>query len=337
MAGICLNPYGCEWSIWYFWRLMTWLGHLDVIVLTLLLAYTLFVVIWFSYRCHTTRRVEEIDSASRWKLASELSIRVGNLKSIASAAPYLGLVGTCFGIMSAFRGIGMERHAALAMMSSLIAAALITTAAGIVVAVPATCSYNYLHRCLDSLVKEVPTRRLPLEKLFSEVPAFGQIAAPALAVSIAAFVIFSSLQSAQGLHVRLTKTGNFEPENHGRVEPVLIRLSTSEGRLAVFVNSRRTPQDKVKDLLQASPRRGRMVNIAADKEVRWADVANAIDVAKGLDGDVVLLTAPPNTSSATTDEISRRGSIDAGIRSQHPDGHPSLEYRIVIARKTPTQ
>jgi hypothetical protein len=79
---------------------------------------------------------------------------------------------------------------------------------------------------------------------------------------------------------------------------VLIRLlDTSEGPAAVFVNSRRTPQDKVKDLLQGSRRPRQIVHIAADKEVRWADVVNAIDVAEGLDGHVVLLTAAPNSYS----------------------------------------
>jgi hypothetical protein len=80
---------------------------------------------------------------------------------------------------------------------------------------------------------------------------------------------------------------------------VLIRLlEPSEGPPAVFVKSRRTPQDKLKDLLQGSLRPGQIVNIAADKEVRSADVVNAIDVAEGLDGDVVLLTAAPNSYSA---------------------------------------
>ena len=125
MAGACLNPYGCEWSIVYFWQSddAAWPTGCDR-TCQVLLAYTLAVVIHVSYRCHIARRGPDIDSASRRKLSAELSVEVQNLKSIAFTLPYLGLVGTCFGIMSAFRGVGMEKHAALAMISSLVAAAL---------------------------------------------------------------------------------------------------------------------------------------------------------------------------------------------------------------------
>lgn len=92
----------------------------------------------------------------------------------------------------------------------------------------------------------------------------------------------------------MLKIGSLEPERRLRVEPVLIRLlGTSAGLPTIFVNSRRTPQHELRDALQASLKPERMVNVAADKNVLWADVASAIDVAEGLDGDVVLLTAPP--------------------------------------------
>lgn len=45
--------------------------------------------------------------------------------------------------------------------------------------------------------------------------------------------------------------------------------------------------------MRASQKPGRIVNVAADKDVLWADVASAIDVARRLDLNVVLLTAPP--------------------------------------------
>jgi len=144
MPETCLNPYGCEWSVGYLWRWMNWLGQLDVIALALLLMYTLTTVIHAAYHFRVARRAREIDSARRRKLVAELNVKMGCLNGIASTAPYLGLVGACCGVMSALTGIGMERHAALAMMTSIMAAALVTTGAGIIVAVPATCSYNYL-------------------------------------------------------------------------------------------------------------------------------------------------------------------------------------------------
>jgi hypothetical protein len=119
-------------------------ARLDVIVLALMLVYLFAVVIHVCCRYYLARRAQGIDSAGRRTLASVLNIELGSLKSILVTAPYFGLVGTCVGILSAFGGVGLEKHAALAMIMTRIALALITTAAGIPVAVLATCSYNYL-------------------------------------------------------------------------------------------------------------------------------------------------------------------------------------------------
>ena len=293
MPETCLNLYGCEWGVGHLWRWMNWLGRLDVIALALLLMYVLTIVIHAAYRFRVSRRAREIDSASRRKLVAELNVRMGYINGIASTAPYLGLVGACCGVMSALTGIGMERHAALAVMTSIMAAALLTTAAGIIVAVSATCSYNYLCTRLD-LIQNEAIPKFPLGKRFSQPPAFARIAAPALAIPIAVFISVPSPESPKGLDVRVLKIGSLEPERRPGVEPVLIRLlGTSAGLPTIFVNSRRTPLHELRDALQASLKPERMVNVAADKDVQWADVVSAIDVAEGLDEDVVLLTARP--------------------------------------------
>ena len=168
MLEACLNPYGCEWSIGYLWRSMDWLRRLDVVVLVFMLAYVLAVVTRVFYRCNLVREPRGIDCAGQRKLAADLSLQARSLKSIASTAPYLGLLGTCLGILNApgiGSGFGMEKSTALALMASGTAAALITTVAGILVAVPATCSYNYLCTRIDLLESEVsgdaPTDRGP--------------------------------------------------------------------------------------------------------------------------------------------------------------------------------
>jgi biopolymer transport protein ExbB/TolQ len=109
---------------------VNWIGRVDVYLLGLLLAYgtTIFFNISSRYRF-------EIDSPNRAKLVVDLKRALGSLKSIAIAAPYLGLLGACFVISGIFRPIAMEIHAARAMMISIVAAALVTTAAGIFVAV----------------------------------------------------------------------------------------------------------------------------------------------------------------------------------------------------------
>ena len=108
MPGACLNPYGCEWGIRYLWRWMNWIGRSDVYLLALLLAYSVAAFLRVSWRYCVARRASGIDSPGRRKLVADPSTAVSSLKSIAFTAPYLGLAGTCFGIMGIFRGIGME-------------------------------------------------------------------------------------------------------------------------------------------------------------------------------------------------------------------------------------
>ena len=62
----------------------------------------------------------------------------------ASASPFIGLFGTVWGIMNAFRGISTEGSAGIAAVAPGVAEALITTVAGLAVAIPAVIAYNLL-------------------------------------------------------------------------------------------------------------------------------------------------------------------------------------------------
>lgn len=66
------------------------------------------------------------------------------LATIAQAAPFIGLFGTVMGIIDAFHGLGSAGAATLRAVAPGISEALITTAAGLVVAVPALVGYNQL-------------------------------------------------------------------------------------------------------------------------------------------------------------------------------------------------
>jgi biopolymer transport protein TolQ len=66
------------------------------------------------------------------------------LATIAGAAPFIGLFGTVMGIMDAFHGLGTSGAATLRTVAPGISAALITTAAGLFVAIPALIGYNQL-------------------------------------------------------------------------------------------------------------------------------------------------------------------------------------------------
>ncbi len=61
-----------------------------------------------------------------------------------SGAPFIGLLGTVWGVMSTFAGIAQQGQATMAAMAPGVAAALVTTVAGLLVAIPSMFSYNWL-------------------------------------------------------------------------------------------------------------------------------------------------------------------------------------------------
>ena len=65
------------------------------------------------------------------------------LATTASAAPFIGLFGTVWGVMSAFHGIGQQGAASLAVVAPGISEALIAPAAGLGAAIPAVMAYNF--------------------------------------------------------------------------------------------------------------------------------------------------------------------------------------------------
>lgn len=69
--------------------------------------------------------------------------RLAGLATIASTAPFVGLFGTVLGLMNAFRGYIGEKSELLRLVSTGVEQALLTTALGLLVAVPAVWSYNY--------------------------------------------------------------------------------------------------------------------------------------------------------------------------------------------------
>ncbi|OGQ60898.1 MAG: hypothetical protein A3J24_03245 [Deltaproteobacteria bacterium RIFCSPLOWO2_02_FULL_53_8] len=77
---------------------------------------------------------------------SRLDSYVGFLGTIGSTAPFIGLFGTVLGIIRAFSGLAAGQGASPAAVADGIAEALVATAAGLFVAVPAVIAYNYFVR-----------------------------------------------------------------------------------------------------------------------------------------------------------------------------------------------
>jgi biopolymer transport protein ExbB/biopolymer transport protein TolQ len=76
--------------------------------------------------------------------ASDLKKGVAALATIGSTAPFVGLLGTVVGVITAFQGIAASGSGGLGSVSAGIAEALVETALGLVVAIPAVWFYNYL-------------------------------------------------------------------------------------------------------------------------------------------------------------------------------------------------
>jgi biopolymer transport protein ExbB len=78
------------------------------------------------------------------QLAAELRRGMSIVATVGSIAPFVGLLGTVVGIIAAFQGIGAAGSAGMAAISTGIAEALVETAFGLMVAIPAVIMFNYL-------------------------------------------------------------------------------------------------------------------------------------------------------------------------------------------------
>ncbi|HXI13282.1 MAG TPA: MotA/TolQ/ExbB proton channel family protein [Thermoanaerobaculia bacterium] len=85
---------------------------------------------------------------------AELKENLGALATIGATAPFVGLFGTVMGIIRAFEGMA-KSGGGIASVSAGIAEALLTTAGGLLVAIPAVWAYNYFQNRLDRFTVEM--------------------------------------------------------------------------------------------------------------------------------------------------------------------------------------
>ena len=107
------------------------------------------------------RMMERLEDAGR-HVVHELERFLNTLGTVAAVAPLLGLLGTVTGIMSAFSAINEGAIGDPKMLSGGISEALITTAAGLLVAIPALVAYRYLRGRVDGLVVEMEKQAIAL-------------------------------------------------------------------------------------------------------------------------------------------------------------------------------
>ena len=87
--------------------------------------------------------------------SKRLTHMVPFLATVGNTAPFIGLFGTVWGIMSSFQNIGLMKSASLAAVAPGISEALIATATGLVAAIPAVMGYNYLTQKIGQIERDL--------------------------------------------------------------------------------------------------------------------------------------------------------------------------------------
>ncbi len=111
-----------------------------------------------------------IERAMRTTLKSELQRQEAGLPflaTIGSAAPFIGLFGTVWGIMNSFTAIGMAQDTSLATVAPGIAEALLATALGLAAAIPAVMAYNAVSVSLGRLAARAGNALTAIAKIMS--------------------------------------------------------------------------------------------------------------------------------------------------------------------------
>ncbi|WP_156302893.1 MotA/TolQ/ExbB proton channel family protein [Methylogaea oryzae] len=107
---------------------------------------------------------ESLEDAGR-QVAHELERYLGMLGTIALVSPLTGLLGTVFGMIHVFSAISHGNSANPTVLASGIAEALITTAAGLAVAIPATLFHRYLVGRVEDLIIDMEDEALKLVEM----------------------------------------------------------------------------------------------------------------------------------------------------------------------------
>src|ERR1700685_4196458 len=97
---------------------------------------------------------------------AELKRGISSLATIGSTAPFVGLFGTVLGIINAFKGISTEKSTGLGAVAGGISEALVTTAVGLFVAIPAVMMFNYFTNRVEAFDVEMGNSRSELMDYF---------------------------------------------------------------------------------------------------------------------------------------------------------------------------
>ncbi|MFN7262731.1 MAG: MotA/TolQ/ExbB proton channel family protein [Pseudobdellovibrionaceae bacterium] len=102
-----------------------------------------------------SKGLEEVFNTYALTERPELEKYLSFLATVGSNAPYIGLLGTVLGIMKAFNDLAMSPEAGQQTVMAGISLALVATAAGLFVAIPAVIAYNYFQRQVKGIMQSL--------------------------------------------------------------------------------------------------------------------------------------------------------------------------------------
>ncbi|HEY6644909.1 MotA/TolQ/ExbB proton channel family protein [Povalibacter sp.] len=115
---------------------------------------------------------ESIEDAGR-HVVHELDRFIGTLGTIASLSPLLGLLGTVTGMIKTFNALSTQGTGNPMVLAGGIAEALITTAAGLTIAIPALLAYKYLRGRVTGLVVQMEKEAIKLVQAIDDTEGRG--------------------------------------------------------------------------------------------------------------------------------------------------------------------
>jgi len=107
---------------------------------------------------HGAKGLEELFNSYAQMERPELEKRLNFLATVGSNAPFIGLLGTVFGIMDAFRGLATSQGEIQNVLMG-ISQALVATATGLIVAIPAVIAYNYFQKRVKRILQGLDSTR----------------------------------------------------------------------------------------------------------------------------------------------------------------------------------
>lgn len=112
-------------------------------------------------------RIMQMMTVARNRELDRLERGLGFLATAGSASPFIGLLGTCIGIMNSFRAIAGSQNTSLAVVAPGIAEALLATSIGLFVAIPAVVAYNRFNGEINRLAGRLEDFATEFEALLS--------------------------------------------------------------------------------------------------------------------------------------------------------------------------